>query len=76
MSIISLRLSEADSAIIKSYAEVHNMSVSELIRKMVIEKIEDELDLAAFDKAMEEYKKNPITYSHEEVAQLLHFDED
>ena len=47
------------------------MSVSELVRRSVIERIEDEYDLKAYEEAMAEYKKNPVTISHEEVAQML-----
>ena len=68
---ISLRLSEQDAALFKKYAEIKNITVSELVRQAVMERIEDELDLQAFEKAMEEHKENPITYSHHEVRQML-----
>jgi len=45
------------------------MSVSEMIRVTVLEKIEDEYDLEAYDLAVEEYRKNPVTYSHREVIE-------
>jgi len=68
---ISVRLSPEDTKIIKKYAEINNISISELVRKAILEKIEDEYDLKCYEKAMEEYKKNPVTYSHEEVAKML-----
>lgn len=68
---ISLRLSEQDAMLFKKYAELNNITVSELVRQSVMERIEDELDLQAFDKAMEEYKENPVTYSHDEVRRML-----
>ncbi len=68
---ISLRLSEQEAMLFKKYAELKNISVSELVRQAVMERIEDELDLQAFDKAMEEYKENPVTYSHDEVRRML-----
>lgn len=71
---ISLRLSEEENALFKAYAEIKGMSLSEMIRKTVLEKIEDEYDLSSFNEAMEEYKKNPVTYTHEEVAILLELD--
>lgn len=64
---ISLRLSEADMMLFKKYAEMHGMSVSELVRSSVIDRIEDEYDLKAYEKAMKEFRANPVTYSHEEV---------
>jgi len=32
---------------------------------------EDEYDLVAFEKAIDEYRDNPITYPHEEVVKIL-----
>lgn len=71
---ISLRLSNEDSALFKKYAAMNGISISELVRQSVLEKIEDEYDLKAYEKAIAEYKNNPVTYSHEEVARLLDFD--
>jgi RHH-type rel operon transcriptional repressor/antitoxin RelB len=71
---ISLRLNEEDSQLIKSYAAMKKMSVSDVMRNAVIEAIEDEYDLQAYHKAMEEYKKNPMTYSHDEVRRMLEID--
>ena len=68
---ISLRLNEQDATLFKKYAELKNISMSELVRQAVMEHIEDELDLKAFEAAMEEYKANPITYSHDEVRRML-----
>ena len=68
---ISVRLSEEDTKLIKAYAEMNNTTLSDLIRHAIIEKIEDEYDLKCYEKAIEEYKKNPVTYTHEQVAQLL-----
>lgn len=68
---ISVRLSEEDTKLIKAYAEMNNTTISDLIRNAIIEKIEDEYDLKCYEKAIEEYKKNPVTYTHEQVAQLL-----
>lgn len=64
---ISLRLNEVDTNLFKKYAEMNGITVSELVRRSVIERIEDEYDLKAYEEAMTEYKKNPVTYSHEEV---------
>ncbi len=68
---ISLRLNDEDTILIKKYAELNRLSVSELIRQTVIERIESEYDLEMFDKAMEEYKKNPVAYSLDEVEKEL-----
>lgn len=68
---ISIRLSNEDTQLVKSYANLHGISVSEFVRRSILEHIEDELDLKAYNEAMEEYKKNPKTYSLEEVEREL-----
>lgn len=49
---ISLRLNDEDTMLIKKYAEINKISVSDLIRQTVMERIENEYDLKMFDKAM------------------------
>ena len=68
---ISVRLSDKDTELIKAYAKMNNISLSDLVRNAVLEKIEDEYDLECYYKAMEEYKKNPKTYTMEEVKKEL-----
>lgn len=71
---ISVRLSDKDTELIKAYADMNNMSLSELVRKAILEKIEDEYDLKVYYEAMEEYKKNPTTYTLDEVEKELGLD--
>lgn len=68
---ISLRLSDEDTQLVKKYAEMHNMTLSELFRQAVMEKIEDEYDLMAYEKATEEYLKNPMTHTLDDVEKEL-----
>ena len=71
---ISVRLSDKDTELIKAYADMNNISLSELVRNAVIEKIEDEYDLKDYYEAIEEYNKNPKTYTLDEVEKELGFD--
>lgn len=68
---ISLRLNDEEDALFRKYAALKKMSVSELIRETVLQRIEDEYDLEAYDMAVEEYRKIPVTYSHREVIEQL-----
>ena len=68
---ISFRLSETDSMLFKKYAEMNGISVSELLRRSVLEHIEEEYDLQAYEEAIAEYHENPITYSLDEVEKEL-----
>jgi len=68
---ISVRLNDEDTRLMKLYAEMNNMSLSDLIRTAVIEKIEDEYDLECYEKAIKEYEENPKTYTLDEVKEEL-----
>jgi len=68
---ISLQLNDEDTMLIKKYAELNQLSVSELIRQSVLERIESEYDLEVFSKAMQEYQQNPVTYSLDEIEREL-----
>lgn len=71
---ISLRLSDREDDLFRRYADMKGISVSEMVRRTVLSKIEDEFDLQAYDKAFAEYQKNPVTYTHEEVRKMLELD--
>ena len=75
MSTISLRLSEYEDNLIKNYAALRKMNISELIRQAVLERIEDEYDLQLYEKAMREYNKNSKTYTLNEIEQELALDD-
>ena len=68
MPTISVRMSERDDKLIKEYAQMHNVSVSDLIRNAVIEKIEEEIDIESFDNALREMNGS---YSLSEVKKEL-----
>ena len=64
---ISLRLNDKDTELIKKFAAMQGLSVSELVRRSVLEKIEDECDLKLYNKALAAYERDPVTYSLDEV---------
>lgn len=68
---LSIRLSEEETTLIKNYAKHKNLSISQVMRDSILQRIEDEYDLTAYKKAMAAYKKNPVTYTHKEVAKML-----
>lgn len=71
MMTVSVRLTVEDEKLFKTYAKNNNISLSELIRSAVLEKIEDEYDLEVYRQAYEEYQKNPVTYTLDEVEKEL-----
>ncbi len=68
---ISVRLSDKDTQLIKTYAEMNSISLSDLIRNAVLEKIENEYDLGCYNKAIAEYKENSKTYTLDEIKKEL-----
>ena len=73
---ISVRLSDEDTELIKAYAEMNNITISDLVRNAIMDRIEDEYDLKSYYAAKKEYNKNPKTYSHEEAKRVLGLDEE
>ena len=68
---VSVRLNDKDVELFKRYAEMNNLSISDLIRISVLEKIEDEYDLQCYENAMAEYQKDQTTYIIDEVKKEL-----
>ena len=68
---ISIRLSDSETELVKSYAQMHGKTISEFVRQAAIERIEDELDLKAYEEALAAYRKDPKTYSLEEIEREL-----
>ena len=68
---ITLRLSDQELDLVRRYAQMHGTTVSEVIRRSVLDRIEDEIDLAAYDKAYAAYLADPATYTQDEVERML-----
>lgn len=64
MSIISVRTTEEEKDLIKTYAEFFGMSVSEFVKTSVIERVEDIFDL----RAIEEYEKSILNGTTEVIS--------
>lgn len=70
---ISVRLSPEETAVIKKYARLKGVTVSDLVRQTVLARIEDEHDLTAYHKAVAAYQQDPATYTLTEVEKELGF---
>ena len=68
---LSLRVTDHEYSVIKTYAELRGETVSEMIRKTVMERIEDEYDILAYLKAKENFDNDPVTYTHDSVKKEL-----
>lgn len=68
---ISLSFTENEAMLITKYAELNELSVAELLRQSVMERIQDEYDLQTFEQALQEFKANPITYTLTDIKNEL-----
>ena len=65
---MTVRLDSREKDLISDYAKAFGTSVSEFVRTAVLERIEDELDLKAWDQAKAEFDADPATLSAAEIA--------
>lgn len=65
---ITIRLDGEEKALISDYAVTFGISVSEFIRRVALERLEDELDLQAWEEAKAEFEVDPETISSAEIA--------
>ena len=69
--VISIRMTEEEKQLADAYAKLNGVTLSEAIKRAYFEKIEEEYDIALADAALREYKKNPKTYTHDEIKKML-----
>lgn len=69
--MLSIRLNPQAEKELKEVAEFEGVSVSDYVRKIINEKLEDMYDIKLAEEAHDEYMKEPITYSHNEVGKML-----
>lgn len=67
----SIRLNEQEEKLFKSYADFHGFSLGEAFKNALLERIEDEYDIALAEQAHKEYMKEPQTISHEDMMKEL-----
>lgn len=64
----TLRLDKTEKEIIQSYANSKGLTMSEFMKKVVLEYIEDEYDLKIYKEYLKEKENGTLkTYSHKEV---------
>ena len=68
---VQIELTQEEFELAKDYASKNGLSLEKVMKNVFFEKVEEDIDIALADSAIKEYKKNPKTYSHEEVKKLL-----
>lgn len=69
--IHTVEFSPKEKELIERYSRLTGMSVSEIIRRFTIERVEEEMEADRIRKALEEYRKNPRTFSFDEEMERL-----
>jgi RHH-type rel operon transcriptional repressor/antitoxin RelB len=65
---ITIELESEEKALISDYAAARGMFASKFMRKVAPKRIEDELDLRAWDKTRAEFESYSVTISAAKVA--------
>ena len=71
MMTVNIVLTKEEKEIAEKYAAEQNLSLEDSMKNVFFEKIEEEYDIALADAALKEYEKDPTTFSHEEVKNIL-----
>ena len=68
---VKIHLSKQEKKLAEDYAKSMGLSLDEAMKDVFFERIEDEYDIALADAALREYEKDHISYSHEQVKNML-----
>ncbi|GFH40585.1 type II toxin-antitoxin system RelB family antitoxin [Lactococcus insecticola] len=71
MTTISLRVTDAEAMVIREYAKVHAKNTSDFLRELALEKIENDIDMAVYSKAMASHSETPEDISHDDMMREL-----
>ncbi len=69
--MLSIRLNAQTEKELKEIANFEGVSVSEYVRTIINEKLEDMYDIKLADETYAEHLNDPVTYSHEEMKAML-----
>lgn len=69
--IYSFELNDVDTKFAEAYAEETGESVGEMAKRFMLDGIEDVMDLRAAKIAKAAYEADPVTYTLDEVEQML-----
>ena len=71
---VSVRFNDYELCLIKEYASLYNMSLSDVIRKATMDMIEDSMDVSILETAMDRISKDGTKmYTFEEAGKELGF---
>ena len=68
---INIVLTKEEKKTAKMYAKRHGLSLDMAMKDAFFDQVENEYDIVTADKALQDFEKDPITYTHEEVKQMF-----
>ena len=68
---VTVTLSDEQFARLKKFADEKGITPSELFRRIILDWLEDEEDVRDAEAAYQEYLKNPVTYTLDEIKAEL-----
>lgn len=66
----SIRFTKEERKLADDYAKSHGISLSEALKGALFEKIEEEYDIALYQKAKKEFDKNNKIYSLKDIKEI------
>lgn len=67
----SLRLTKKENTLIRNFAEIKGISVSEFLRESALDEIRYQLDLLTYDEAFQKYVEEPEFMTSIELKEKL-----
>ena len=72
MPHVSLRVSEEERSTMESYAKLHGVNISEAIKDVFFQRLEDEFDLQRFQEYRNKKERGEVKfYTHEDIKKEL-----
>lgn len=68
---VSLRLNEKENTLIRNFAEIKGISISEFLRESALNEIKNQLDSLTFDEAMARHTDTTSLLTSEELKSRL-----
>ena len=75
MAEVTLTFNDGAIELMKGFAAKRGISLSEYVKQVALDRLEDDEDIRDANAAYAEYLKNPVTYSLEEIESELGLNE-
>ena len=73
MPTVTVRLKNEENKLFNEYAEIHDMPLSTILKETLKEKMEDDYDMALIKEYEQNDNTSEVTYTHDEVKDILGF---